>query len=74
MVYICASIIFVLMAGISIACLLMARSTPRSKPTNNAIRLYRPCRQRRATLKRATLNARLMVAGGTIDIPARRRA
>jgi hypothetical protein len=70
-VYLCASIIFVLLAVAAIGCLWLAHTKP-ATPGDNAIRLYKPCKQRRETLKRATQNARLLVAGGTIDIPKRR--
>lgn len=73
-----AGVIFGLLGGVSITCLLLARYEPKAKqdqaPHINAIRLWKPSKQRRETLKRATRNARLMVAGGSIDIPARRRA
>ncbi len=69
-----AALIFGLLAVASLTCLLLARSKPRSTPSDNAIRLYKPCKQRRESLKRATFNARLLVAGGSIDIPQRRRA
>lgn len=73
-VLICASLIFALLAGGAIGCLMMARTKPQTKPVSNGIRIWRPSRQRRESLKRATHNARLFVAGGSIDIPNRRRA
>ncbi len=67
-----AAIIFGLLAVASIVCLRLARSKPRSAPGDNAIRLYPSRKQRRESLKRATLTANLLVVGGTIDIPNRR--
>lgn len=78
LIFIVASIIFGLIGGIALTCLVLAGLAPKiksgSRSKQNSIRLWKPCKQRRETLKRATRNARLMVAGGSIDIPARRRA
>lgn len=76
-ILILAGLIFGLMGGIAITCLALVRYEPKAKqaqpPRVNSIRLWKPSRQRRETLKRATHNAKLFVMGGTIDFPSQRR-
>jgi len=72
MVYIVGTIALMIGAIIALAFVLATSDKKKNDRVKSAgITLTSPRRQRKQSLNRATLRARMMLAGGTIDVPRR---